>query len=55
MPHAQLNGALMWYDDWGAGPAERVETLVFQHGFTAYRRMWGYDEVKQAKLPSEEP
>lgn len=52
MPFAVLNGARLWFDDWGAteeGGGE-VEPLVFLHGFTAYRRMWGHGEGGAAWL-----
>mmetsp|Transcript_51230 Transcript_51230/g.130139 ORF Transcript_51230/g.130139 Transcript_51230/m.130139 type:complete len:306 (+) Transcript_51230:69-986(+) len=47
MPVASLNGATLWYDDWG--PAE-AEPLIFHHGCTGYRRSVGYFEGGSAWL-----
>ena len=39
MPHAELNGASIWYDDWGGAG----EPILLHHGYTASRENWGYD------------
>eukprot|EP01051_Picozoa_sp_SAG22_P015486 SAG22_NODE_2028_length_3118_cov_1.428619_4_plen_249_part_00 len=39
MPFATLNGAKLWYDDWGGAG----EPVLLHHGYTACRENWGYD------------
>ena len=39
MPHAELNGTSIWYDDWGGAG----EPILLHHGYTASRENWGYD------------
>jgi pimeloyl-ACP methyl ester carboxylesterase len=49
MPHCELNGASIWYDDWsGAG-----EPILLHHGYTASRENWGYDGASRRGRPAE--
>ena len=50
MPHCELNGASIWYDDWsGAG-----EPILLHHGYTASRENWGYDGASRRRRRSAE-
>ena len=51
MPHCELNGASIWYDDWsGAG-----EPILLHHGYTASRENWGYDGASRRAVPLSPP
>ena len=39
MTIAALNGAKLWFDDWGG----TGEPILLHHGYTATRENWGYD------------
>jgi len=40
MPFKLINGAQLWYDDWGGDG----EPLIFMHGYTGSRIHWGHDK-----------